>query len=77
MPFPPQKILACLSLSRVVLHERILLEPEPFIQIWPSGKSQLNSSALVQEAGGENFSMGGTIAWFLIQDQVQRQVLGR
>ena len=47
------------------------------IQIWSSGKSQLNSSPLVQEAGGENFSMGGTMTRILIQGQVQSQVLGR
>ena len=30
-----------------------------------------------QEAGGENFLMGWTIAWILIQGQVQSQVLAR
>ena len=34
------------------------VEPESSVQIFPSGKSQLNSSPLKQEAGGENFSMG-------------------
>ena len=40
-------------------------EAESSVQICPSGKSQLNSSPLVQEAGGEKFSMGGTIARIL------------
>ena len=53
------------------------VEPELSVQIWYSGKSQLNSSPLVQETGGEKFSMGGTIARILIQGQVQSQVLGR
>ena len=52
-------------------------EAESSVQICPSGKSQLNSTPLVQETGGENFSMGGTIAQILIQGQVQSQVLGR
>ena len=74
----PQKILACLSLSRVVLWENLApAEPESSVQICPSGKSQLNFSPLVQEAGGESFSMGWTIAWILIQVQVQSQVLGK
>ena len=50
---------------------------ESFVKICPSGKSQLNSSPLVQEAGAENISMGGTIARILIQGQVQSQVLAR
>ena len=52
------------------------VEPECSVQICPSGESQLKSSPLVQEAGGENFLMGGTIARILIQGQVQSQVLG-
>ena len=53
------------------------VEAESSVQIFPSGKSQLNSTPLVQEAGGENFSMEWTIIRILIQDQVQSQVLGR
>ena len=53
------------------------VEPESSVQICPSGKSQLMSSRLVEEAGRENFSMGGTIARILIQGQVQSRVLGR
>ena len=53
------------------------VEPESSVQICPSEKSQLMSSRLVEEAGRENFSMGGTIARILIQGQVQSQVLGR
>ena len=49
-------------------------EAESSVQICPSGKSQLNSSPLMQEAGAENISMGGTIARILIQGQVQSQV---
>ena len=41
------------------------VEAESSVQICPSGKSQLNSSPLVQEAGGEKFPMGGTIARIL------------
>ena len=52
-------------------------EAESSVQICPSGKSQLNSSPLVQEAGGENVSMGWAIARILIQGQVPSQVLGR
>ena len=52
------------------------VEPECSVQICPSGESQLKSSPLGQEAGGENFLMGGTIARILIQGQVQSQVLG-
>ena len=52
------------------------VEPECSVQICPSGESQLKSSPLVHEAGGENFLMGGTIARILIQGQVQSQVLG-
>ena len=33
------------------------VEPESSVQIFLSGKSQLNSSPLVQEAGGENCLM--------------------
>ena len=36
------------------------VEPESSVEIFHSGKSQLNSSPLVEEAGGENYSMGGT-----------------
>ena len=36
------------------------VEPESSVEICPSGKSQLNSSPLVKEAGRENSSMGGT-----------------
>ena len=49
-------------------------EAESSVQICPSGKSQLNSSPLMQEAGAENISMGGTTARILIQGQVQSQV---
>ena len=47
------------------------VEPESSVQICPFGNSQLNSSPLLQEAGGEDFSMGWTIARILIQGQVQ------
>ena len=50
------------------------VEAESSVQTCPSGKSQLNSSPLMQEAGAENISMGGTIARILIQGQVQSQV---
>ena len=53
------------------------VELESSVQIFSSGKSQLNSSPLVQEAGGENVSMGWAIARILIQGQVPSQVLGR
>ena len=36
------------------------VEPEPSVEICHSGKSQLNSSPLVEETGGENPSVGGT-----------------
>ena len=36
------------------------VEPESSVEICPSGKSQLKTSLLVEEAGKENFSMGGT-----------------
>ena len=49
------------------------VEPESSARVFSAGKYQLNSSPLVQEAGGE----GGTIAWILIQGYVQSQVLGR
>ena len=35
------------------------VEPESSVEICPSGKSQLKTSPLVEEAGKENFSMGG------------------
>ena len=57
----PQKILAYLSLSGVLLRENLaLVEPECSIQIFHSAKSQLNFSLLVEETGGENSSIGGT-----------------
>ena len=68
---PSAKLGACLT--RIALR----LEPESSVQICPSGKSQLNSSPLVQEAGGEIFSMVRTIARIVIQSQVQSEVLGR
>ena len=36
------------------------VEPESSVEICPSGKSQLNSSPLVEDAGGENSLMGST-----------------
>ena len=68
---PSAKLGACLT--RTALR----LEPESSVQICPSGKSQLNSSPLVKEAGGEIFLMVKTIARIVIQGQVQSQVLGR
>ena len=57
---PPQKILACLSLSNGTPRENVApVEPESSVEICPSGKSQLKTSPLVEEAGKENFSMGG------------------
>ena len=52
---PPQKILARHSLSSGTSQENLAhVEPESFVKIFHSGKSQLNSSALVEENGGEN-----------------------
>ena len=53
------------------------VEPDSSVEICPSGKSQLNSPLLLQEAGGENFSMGWTIGRIVIQGQVQSKVLGK
>ena len=36
------------------------VEPESSVEVCPSGKSQLKSSTLAEEAGRENFSMGET-----------------
>ena len=75
---PPQKILTSFIEQSGTPRETLApVEPESSVQIFPFGKSQLNSSLLVQEAGGQTFLMEWTIARILIQGQVQSQVLGR
>ena len=66
-PTPEDPDVSFIEQSGTPRENLATVEPESSIQIWSSGKSQLNSSPLVQEAGGENFSMGGTIARILIQ----------
>ena len=50
------------------------VEPESYVEICPTRKSQLKTSPLVEEAGRENFRWE-RLARILIQDQVQNQVL--
>ena len=76
-PTPEDSGVSFIEQSDTLRENLALVEPESSAQIFPSGKSQLSSSPLVQGAGGENFSMGGTIARILSQGQVQSEVLGR
>ena len=76
-PTPEDSGVSFIEQSGTPQENLATVEPELSVQIWPSGKSQLNSSPLVQEAGGENVSMGWAIARILIQGQVPSQVLGR
>ena len=64
-PTPEDSGVSFIEQSGTPQENLATVEPELSVQIWPSGKSQLNSSPLVQEAGGEKFSMGGTIARIL------------
>ena len=75
-PTPEESSVSFIEQSSTPQGNLAPVEPECSVQICPSGKSQLKSSPLVQEAGGENFLMGGTMARILIQVQVQSQVLG-
>ena len=61
-PTPEDSGVSFIEQSRTPRGNLATVEPKSSVQIWPSGKSQLNSSPLVHEADGENFSMGGTIA---------------
>ena len=76
-PTPEDFGVSFIELSGTPRENLAPVEAVSFVKICPSGKSQLNSSPLVQEAGAENISMGGTIARILIQGQVQSQVLAR
>ena len=76
-PTPEDSGVSFIEQSDTLRENLALVEPESSAQIFPSGKSQLSSSPLVQGAGGENFSMGGTIARILSHGQVQSEVLGR
>ena len=76
-PAPEDSGVSFIEQSRTPQGNLATVEPKSSVQILPSGKSQLNSSPLAQEAGGENFSMGWTTVRILIQGQVQSQVLGR
>ena len=66
-PHPEDSDVSFIDLSGTPRENLASVEPESSVQICPFGKSQLNSSPLVQEAGGEIFSMGWTIAWILIR----------
>ena len=77
IPTPEDSGISFIEQSGTPRENLAPVEAESSVQICSSGKSQLNSTPLAQEAGGENFSMEWTIARILIQGQVQSQVLGR
>ena len=76
-PHPEDSDVSFIQLSGTPRENLAPVEPESSVQICPFEKSQLNSSPLVQEAGGEIFSIVRTIARIVIQSQVQSEVLGR
>ena len=59
-PTPEDSGISLIDWSVTPRENLALVEPECSIDIFHSAKSQLNFSLLVEEAGGENSSIGGT-----------------
>ena len=58
-PTPEDSGVSFIEKSGTPQENLATVEPELSVQIWYSGKSQLNSSPLVQETGGRSFRWEG------------------